>query len=112
VSRGIAETLEAEQPDRFVAHASKADRKGRIFVDYLRNGFGATSINAYSTRARTGAPVATPVGWEELTEELRPAEFNVETVPQRLQSLARDPWKEYKRSARSLSHDVRARLAG
>lgn len=112
VARGIAEAMEAEDPKRFVAHASKAARRGKIFVDYLRNGFGATSINAYSTRARAGAPVATPVTWEELQGGVRPADFRVETVPERLLGLDSDPWAEFPRSARPLSRDVRRRLAG
>lgn len=112
VARDIAEALEAEDPGRYVAHASKADRVGRIFVDYLRNGFGSTSINAYSTRARAGAPVATPVTWEELQAGIRPADFNVETVPKRLRELKQDPWADYPESAKAMSRDVRARLAG
>lgn len=102
-ARGLAERLEAEAPDRFVAHASKAARKGRIFLDYLRNGFGATAITAYSTRARSGAPVATPLEWPELERGVRPSSFDVVTVPQRLRALDRDPWAEYGASARSMS---------
>src|SRR5690606_18681480 len=111
VSRAIAEELESEDPSRFVAQASKAARQGRIYVDYLRNGFGSTSINAYSTRARPGAPVATPLSWEELGAGARPADFTVETVPERLRRLKRDPWADYGASPRSLSRVVQARFA-
>src|SRR5690606_7227207 len=94
-SRGIAEGLEAEDPRHFVAQASKAARKGRIYVDYLRNGFGATAISAYSTRARPGAPVATPLLWSELDEGARPADFDVESVPRRLREQPADPWADF-----------------
>jgi bifunctional non-homologous end joining protein LigD len=63
-ARAVAEGFEREDPRRFVAHMAKADREGRIFIDYLRNLRGATSIAGYSTRARPDAPVSTPLGWD------------------------------------------------
>ena len=110
-ARALAHSLQAEEPDRFIAKASKTAREGRIFIDWMRNGFGATSINAYSTRARPGAPVATPLSWQELEAGVRAGDFNVETVPDRLRTLERDPWTDFRRSARSMSRSVRARLA-
>ncbi|MBU0556847.1 MAG: DNA ligase D [Alphaproteobacteria bacterium] len=65
-SRRFAEALSMAEPERFVATMSKAKRKGRIFIDYLRNQRGGTAILPYSARARPGAPVAVPIGWEEL----------------------------------------------
>jgi bifunctional non-homologous end joining protein LigD len=73
---------------------AKSARTGRIFVDYLRNGRGATAVAAYSTRARAGAPVAVPLGWEELSTTLTPGFFTVENLPTRLQHLQSDPWSE------------------
>jgi bifunctional non-homologous end joining protein LigD len=58
--------MAAQNPDRYVATMSKAKRKGRIFIDWLRNERGSTAIAPYSLRARPGAPVAVPVTWEEL----------------------------------------------
>ncbi len=66
--RAFAEALEAELPTAFVANMSKAKRKGRIFVDWLRNQRGATAVLPYSVRARAGAGVAVPVSWEQLAE--------------------------------------------
>jgi DNA ligase D len=65
-SHRFAEAMSMAEPERFVATMSKAKRKGRIFIDYLRNQRGGTAILPYSARARPGAPVAVPIGWEEL----------------------------------------------
>ncbi|MES2563271.1 MAG: DNA ligase D, partial [Pseudomonadota bacterium] len=94
-TKAIAELLEQSFPDRFVSNMSKAKRRGKIFIDYLRNGEGATAVAAYSLRAREGAPVATPVGWEELAQDVRRDYFNVRNVPERLQRMTRDPWGDF-----------------
>ena len=70
-------------------------RCGRIFVDYLRNTRGATSVASYSLRARPGAPVATSLSWEELRRLRSPAEFDIRTVPARLRRLRQDPWHDF-----------------
>lgn len=67
-ARAFAEALEAEAPDAFVANMSKAKRKGRIFVDWLRNQRGATAVLPFSVRARAGAGVAVPLTWAQLKE--------------------------------------------
>jgi bifunctional non-homologous end joining protein LigD len=74
---------------------SKATRRGKIFVDYLRNDEGSTAIAAYSTRARAGAPVATPVAWNELSKDIRFDYFNVRNLPARLKRLKMDPWADF-----------------
>ncbi len=91
----IARTMAAEEPKRFLAVASKAKRTGRIFIDYLRNGRGATAICPFSTRARRGAPVAWPVSWAQLARlaDARPA--SVETAAAMLKKQRSDPWKGY-----------------
>lgn len=65
-SRRFAEALTLAEPERFTATMSKAKRKGRIFIDWLRNQRGATAVAPYSARARSGAPVAAPIAWDEL----------------------------------------------
>ena len=92
-SRAVAERLTREQPSRYTATLSKRARKGRIFIDYLRNGRGSTAIASYSTRARPGATVATPITWEELSPRLRPDRFTTATVPRRLARPGADPWE-------------------
>ena len=73
----FARALAANEPDRFVATMAKAKRKGRIFIDWLRNQRGATAVLPYVVRARPGAPVAAPVSWEELRTTDSPARFHL-----------------------------------
>ncbi|AGP36813.1 DNA ligase D [Sorangium cellulosum] len=92
-TKAVADALVRFDPARYIATLSKAKRTGKVFVDYLRNGRGATAVAPYSTRARPGAAVATPLSWDELDAPLDPASFTIETVPQRLAAIA-DPWAE------------------
>src|SRR4029077_1208636 len=94
-AKAVADMLVSAFPDRFTATLSKTQRKGKIFIDYLRNGQGATAVAPYSVRAREHAPVATPIAWEELAQDVRFAYFNVGNVPARLGRLKRDPWAAF-----------------
>jgi bifunctional non-homologous end joining protein LigD len=94
-ARSIAFDLQAENPDRFVAVASKAKRKNKIFVDYLRNSRGATSVASYSTRAHEGAPVAMPLRWEELGKVKSADQYTVRNALRRLGPLRKDPWDDF-----------------
>ena len=79
--KAFADALVREQPKRYIAQASKAKRAGKLYIDYLRNEKGATAIASYSTRARPGATVATPLSWDELSASLRPDRFNYGRCP-------------------------------
>lgn len=95
-TRGIAARMVEDDPERFVINARKAVRGKKIFVDYLRNGRGATAIAPYSTRAREGAPVAAPVSWDELERGVDPKAFTVRSMPDRVDALGgKDPWRGY-----------------
>lgn len=94
-TRTVAVLFASTFPERFIATVSKSKRKGRIFIDYLRNAEGATAIAAYGIRARTNAPVSTPISWKDLSKDIRFDFFNVETVPVRLSKLREDPWKDF-----------------
>jgi bifunctional non-homologous end joining protein LigD len=96
-SRALAGKVARERPREYLDEMSKARRAGRIFVDYLRNLRGSTSIAAYSTRAKPGAPVSTPLHWDELDGRMRPDRFTAKTLPRRLASLREDPWEGYGR---------------
>jgi bifunctional non-homologous end joining protein LigD len=94
-TRTIAEAMVADSPDRYVSKMSKKLRAGHIFVDYLRNGRGATAVAAYATRSRPRAPVSTPLSWDELGVDLREAHFRVDNLPTRLAHLKEDPWRGF-----------------
>jgi bifunctional non-homologous end joining protein LigD len=93
--RAFAELLSEEQPDRFLSTVKKADRRGRILIDWLRNGLGATAVASFCPRARPGAGVATPLAWDEVTQSLDPATFTLHSVPDRLARQKADPWKGF-----------------
>src|SRR5690606_31694151 len=88
----VAQRMEDSDPARYVVNMAKAKRKGRIFVDYLRNQRSASFIAPFSVRAREGAPVAVPIFWHELDAGIRPAHFSVTNVARRLSALPEDPW--------------------
>jgi bifunctional non-homologous end joining protein LigD len=92
-SKALAELMSQERPDLYLARISKAEREGRIFIDYLRNDPTSTAVGPYSTRSRPGAPVSLPIHWDQVTPGLDPSAFNLRTVPQ-LIAAAADPWAE------------------
>lgn len=92
-AHGFADALAASEPLKFLATASKRLRNGRIFVDYLRNSRGATSVASFSLRARPGAPVAMPIRWEELGRLKSAARFTLRNTPARVRRLRSHPWE-------------------
>jgi bifunctional non-homologous end joining protein LigD len=102
--RAVAHELAAAEPARFVATMSKARRKGRLFIDYLRNERGATAIAPWSTRARSGAPVAVPVHWQDLDQFERADHFSVRAAVEYAAQEV-DPWPDYFTVRQSL-HDA------
>jgi bifunctional non-homologous end joining protein LigD len=93
--KSFAEMLSHEQPDRFLSTVSKARRQGKILIDWLRNGLGATAVVSFSPRARPGAGVATRLHWREVTHKLDPAAFNLHSIPDRLAKARSDPWEGF-----------------
>jgi bifunctional non-homologous end joining protein LigD len=93
-ARGVSAEMAADSPDKYLTKASKAERAGRIFIDYLRNDPTSTAVAPYSTRSRPGAPVATPLCWDELTPKLDPKSFTIRSVPGRIARQRSDPWAE------------------
>jgi len=94
---GVAHAIVKEEPGRFVATMTKSKRKGKIFIDFFRNGRGATFIAPYSPRSRPGAPVAMPVDWDEL-DDIEPNQFTVRNAFERLDAQKRDPWENLTRA--------------
>ncbi|MEO8566369.1 MAG: DNA ligase D [Betaproteobacteria bacterium] len=109
-SKAVAEFLERTFPDRFTSKLLKISRRGKIFIDYLRNDEGATAVAAYSTRARANAPVSAPVAWDELSADLRFDRFNVGNMSKRLKKVKADPWRDIADAAVSLTPAVMARV--
>jgi bifunctional non-homologous end joining protein LigD len=101
--RGVAQTMVRAAPDQFVATMSKQKRKGKIFVDYLRNNRGASFIAPYSTRARPGAPLALPIAWEELTPELRSDQYTLRNCELIRSTGHPDPWAAMPQLRQSLT---------
>lgn len=106
-ARQVATALAERDPANLTAEQRKDQRGSRIFVDYLRNGYAQTSVAPYAVRARPGAPVATPLSWDEL-DEARPDRFDIGSVLERLRDLG-DPWSGFLRRGRSLTN-ARKRL--
>ncbi len=100
--RAFAETMAGDSPERYVSRLPKVERRGKILVDWLRNGLGSTAVASLSPRARPGATVATRLAWREVTDTLDPAAFTLATVPRRLEKQRADPWKGFEDSAQPI----------
>ncbi|MEO5559110.1 MAG: DNA ligase D [Dokdonella sp.] len=98
----FANAMSAHKPLLYLATASKAKRDGRIFIDWLRNARGATSVASWSLRARDGAPVAMPIRWEELGRIKSAAAFDMVAALRRAKILREDPWKGFSGVRQSL----------
>ena len=106
-ARDVAEVVAADDPAHRTVEARKEKRGGRVYLDIMRNAYAQTAVAPYSVRARNGAPVATPLEWDELdTRSLRADRFTILDLPKRL-SGQRDPWANMHRHARSLTGPVR-----
>jgi len=102
--KAVAQRLADDEPERFVATMSKAKRKGRLFVDYLRNERGSTAIAPWSSRSREGAPVAVPLGWDELDNVKAANQFTLAMAAERARGA--DPWKGYFDAKQTLKASV------
>ncbi len=98
----FAEAMVEQAPLRYIATASKAARKDRIFIDWLRNTRGATSVASWSLRARAGAPVAMPLDWDELSRMRSANAFDLKKAMRRAATLKDDPWDGFTRARQSL----------
>jgi bifunctional non-homologous end joining protein LigD len=99
-ARRMAEMMAKDHSDRLTPDIVKERRKGRLFLDYMRNTFGQTHVAPYSVRPKKGAPVATPVTWEEL-DSINSQSYNIRNVSERLKKKG-DPWNDIDSYARSV----------
>ena len=100
-SQAIVEHLAKAIPPRFVAKSGPSNRAGRIFIDYLRNGLGATTACAWSARARPGMGVSVPLAWEELEALTSGDRWTASNIEDRL-DMGNGPWADYEISRRSV----------
>ena len=109
-SKWVADRMHEERPEQFTANMTKRERRGRIYLDYLRNSRGATAVGAYSPRERPGTTVSTPLSWEEVESGIRPTAFTVATIPSRLTAVKADPWAEIGELRQSIPAKVRRHI--
>lgn len=101
-ARDLAELLATRHPHKFTTETRKAQREGRIFLDYLRNAYGQTAVAPYAVRPLPGAPVATPLKWDELDDpDLHPQRYTITNIFRRLGQIE-DPWTGLRQHGRSL----------
>lgn len=100
LARGVADVLASRHPDTLTTEVRKDKRHGRIFVDVLRNAYAQHAVAPYSARALPGAPVATPLRWEEVDGDLTPQRWTIRDLPARLAGDG-DPWRGLSRHAHS-----------
>jgi bifunctional non-homologous end joining protein LigD len=106
-ARDVAEVVVSDDPAHRTVAARKENRDGRIYLDVMRNGYAQTAVAPYSVRARRGAPVATPLEWDELANRgMRADRFTVHDIPNRLAGQ-RDPWADMTRHSRSLTEPIK-----
>lgn len=105
--KAVADAVVAVAPDRYTSNMSKAQREKKIFLDYLRNGRGATAVVPYSPRSRPGATISMPLAWDELDTEMHSDEFTIQNYQQRMARLRKDPWKRISEVRQSLSNPMK-----
>ncbi|MBV7495442.1 DNA ligase D [Pseudomonas sp. PDM24] len=109
-SHAIVSHMAKLLPDRFSAVSGPKNRIGRIFIDYLRNGLGATTICAYAVRTREGLPVSVPIFREEVAELKGGNQWNVHNVHERLADIGDEPWADLKKTRQTITADMRRRV--
>ncbi|WP_426288940.1 non-homologous end-joining DNA ligase [Ensifer adhaerens] len=108
-AKTFAQGFADREPDRFIATMSKEKRKGRIFIDWMRNERGATAIAPYSTRARADGPVATPINWDELADLKSANSFHIPDILERIENGA-DPWQDVSKIRQSLTKTILGKI--
>ncbi|NUU39146.1 DNA ligase D [Pseudomonas sp. C2B4] len=109
-SHGIVSHMAKTLPERFSAVSGPKNRVGRIFIDYLRNGLGATTICAYAVRTREGLPVSVPIFREEVGELKGGNQWNLHNVHERLAEVGDGPWAEMKKTRQTITAEMRRRV--
>jgi bifunctional non-homologous end joining protein LigD len=109
-AQAAAQHMASTLPDRFSAKMGAQNRRSRIFIDYLRNNRGSSTVVAYSPRARPGMGVSVPLAWDEVEGTTGGAQWTVENLHERLDALHTDPWAEYARTKQRITREMQERL--
>jgi bifunctional non-homologous end joining protein LigD len=107
-SQALVQHLARTIPSRFVAKSGPANRVGKVFVDYLRNGHGQTTAAAFSARSRPGLGVSMPISWESLRELKSGAQWTIATAREYLSFEREDPWSQYWSTRQTLTNAMKA----
>jgi bifunctional non-homologous end joining protein LigD len=111
-SQAVAQHMATTLPKYFAAKMGAQNRKGKIFVDYLRNNRGSSTVAAYSVRARPGLGVSVPIAWDEVGETTAGDQWTIANLHERLQTLRKDPWAAYAKTRQRITATMKKRLAG
>jgi len=106
IAHNLSQEMVRLSPTLMTVELRKAERQDRVFSDWLRNAFGQTIVAPYSVRCRPGAPVSTPLHWDEVSPRLDPSHFNIRTIPRRLEAI--DPWADFWQHRQALPEPVNA----
>ena len=109
-SHAIVTHMAKMLPERFSAVSGPKNRVGRIFIDYLRNGLGATTICAYAARTREGLPVSVPIYREEIVQLKGGNQWNIHNVHERLEEVGDGPWADMKKTRQTITAEMRRRV--
>lgn len=109
-ARSVSRAHARDDPGHLTTNMSKSKRKGKVFIDYLRNGRGSTSIARYSSRAKPSASIATPIRWDELNRSVSSNRYTVSNIHRRLRALASDPWEGYEEARRAVSRTIQKQV--
>ena len=111
-SQAVAQHMAATLPKHFTAKMGPQNRKRKIFVDYLRNSRGSSTVAAFSARARAGLGVSVPLAWEEVSSTTGGDQWNIANLGERLESLRQDPWADYAKTRQRITAAMKKRLDG
>ena len=111
-SQAVAQHMEATLPRHFAAKMGPQNRKRKIFVDYLRNNRGSSTVAAFSARARPGLGVSVPLAWDEVDSTTGGDQWSVANLHERLEALHEDPWADYAKARQRITAAMKKRLNG
>jgi bifunctional non-homologous end joining protein LigD len=109
-SQAVAQHMASTLPKLFSAKMGMQNRKGKIFIDYLRNNRGSSTVAAFSLRARPGLGASMPVAWDELGEITSGDQWNIGNVMERMNAMRGDPWQGYGKLRQRMTADMKKRL--